>query len=232
MEARKLKYRLNKDAANDTIFTVHEYGVNIQSREVFLHSYVHTESETEEEPGMDYRMASGLIKNVTLLNNQGTENILVHQFSCGGEWEYGMAMYDTIKASIADVTILAYAHARSMSSITLQAATTRVLMPDCTVLIHHGTLGMVDRATPVVENIKFSDEHDKPRMLEIYADRCKSGKFFKEKKMNRAGVTAFIAQMLQEKTDWIMTAEEAVHYGFADGIFGKRGFESLQRIRG
>jgi len=204
----------------------------MKSREIFLHSYIHSGgSEFEDEPGMDYRMGIAFIKNLSLLNNQGSSNILVHQQSCGGDWSYGMAMYDSIVASLSSVTVLAYGQARSMSSITLQAADLRVLMPDCDVLLHHGTLGIVDRATPVISNMFYYENHDKPRMLEIYARRCVKGKYFKNKKMSKSEVIDFISQKLMEKTDWILPAEEAVYYGLADGVLGTKGFETYEKIR-
>ncbi|GAH69628.1 unnamed protein product, partial [marine sediment metagenome] len=55
------------------------------------------------------------------------------------------------------------------------------------------------------------------RMLEIYAERCKNGEFFKGQQ--RRTIIDYIRKKLQEKTDWILTAEEAIHYGFADEIY-------------
>ena len=230
MEKRKIKYKVKSGEFSGVVFDAHEYNINVHSREIFLHSYHHNDWE-DEEPGMDYRMTSVFIKNMRLLNNQGPENILIHQQSCGGDWNYGMAIYDAIIASEAPVVILAYGQARSMSSITLQAAKRRVLMPDCDVLIHHGTLGFDDRVTPVVSAVKYAEDHDKKRMLEIYANRCVTGKYFKQKHMKIASVTKFILKKMQEKTDWIMSAKQAVSYGFADGILGTTGFKTISSIR-
>jgi ATP-dependent protease ClpP protease subunit len=36
---------------------------------------------------------------------------------------------------------------------------------------------------------------------------------------------------MREKVDWWMDAEEAVFYGFADGVLGQEGFENLDKIR-
>lgn len=230
MEKQKIK-KIRDENIGDAIFNLHEYGINPHTREIFLHSYLHDESgaDFEAEPGMDYRMAAVFIKNISLLNCQGKENILIHQHSCGGDWNYGMAIYNAIKASIAPVTILAYAHARSMSSITLQAARLRVLMPDCDFLVHHGHLGFDDRATAVESNMEWWTKHEKPRMLEVYANRCKGSKFFKG--TNKKRITEYILAKMQTKTDWILTAEEAVNYGFADGILGGeyKTFESIRK---
>ncbi len=226
METRKLK-KLNSDDLDRTIFNVHEYGINAYSREIFLHS--HVDELSEDEIGMDYRMAANFIKNIAILNQQGKDNVLIHQHSCGGDWQYGLAIYDAILYSVAPVTILAYAHARSMSSITLQAAKIRVLMPDCCFLVHYGDISYTDRLTPVLSDIDFIKKFDIPRMMDIYAGRCKGSEFFK--KMSKTNIIKYIKGKLEKKTDWILTAKEAVYYGFADGILGSKGFD-ISKIRG
>lgn len=230
MEKKKIRHKID----STDVFNLHEYDISIPSREIFLNSYCCDEgAEVAEdginEPGIDYRNASRFIKNISLLNTQGSESILIHQNMAGGDWNYGMAIYDSVISSVAPVTILAYAHARSMSSIILQAADKRVLMPDCYFLIHHGWWGMYDRVTPAISNIEYWKKHETPRMLDIYANRCKKGRFFKGK--TKKQIVEFILKKLEQKTDWILTAKEAVHYGFADGILGKKGFETIEKIK-
>jgi ATP-dependent protease ClpP protease subunit len=41
----------------------------------------------------------------------------------------------------------------------------------------------------------------------------------------------FFKKKLEQKVDWWLTAEEAVYYGFADGVFGQPGYETLNKIR-
>ncbi len=210
------------------IYNIHEYGLSTVTREIFLHSHVYPELEIEE-PGMDFRMANMFVKNVRVLDQMGVGNILIHQMSVGGDWNYGMAIYDAIRACVAPVTILAYAHARSMSSITLQAADRRVLMPDCDFLIHHGELAVDDRVTPVIFEIEFLKRVITPRMMQVYAERCKIADMWEN--VSRKEIIAFIVNKLRECTDWILTAKEAVKHGFADGILGEPGFETMQGIR-
>lgn len=206
------------------IYNLHEYGINPHSREIFLSSYEHVESGSEfsNEPGMDYRMAVRFIKNMVFLNSRSRDPILIHQASVGGDWNYGMAIYDTIITSLSYVTIIAYAHARSMSSITLQAADRRVLMPNADFLVHHGELGFSDRATPIVSNVEHWKNVESPKMIEIYAKRCRKGKAFNGKTLKQ--VSEYIKQQIEKKVDWILTPEQAVYYGFADGILGQKGF--------
>lgn len=217
---------------NDTdIYNIHEYGLSTVTREIFLHSHVYPELEADigDEPGMDFRMANMFIKNIRVLEQQGDENILIHQMSVGGDWNYGMAIYDAIKACVVPITILAYAHARSMSSITLQAAKKRVLMSDCDFLIHHGEMAFDDRVTPILSEVEFLKRIVTPKMMQIYAQRCSVAEMWEG--VSRKEIVAFILNKLRERTDWILTAKEAIKYGFADGILGEPGFETMQGIR-
>lgn len=227
MEKRKVK-KIKAEDIDSAIFNLHEYGINPYTREIFLGSFYGDGTGEVEESGMDYRMALVFIKNLAFLNNQSKERILIHQNSCGGDWNYGMAIYDAVLTSVAPVTILAYAHARSMSSITLQAAGTRILMPDCDFLIHHGDLGFCDRAIPVLSNVEWWKNKEMPRMMDIYAQRCKGSKVFLNEP--KKGIISFLLQKMQEKTDWILTAEEAVRHGFADGILGQKKFKTIEGL--
>jgi ATP-dependent protease ClpP protease subunit len=213
------------------VYNIHEYGLSIATGEIFLHSHIYPELESSvgDEPGMDFRMANMFIKNIRILDQQGTGNILIHQTTVGGDWNYGMAIYNAIKACVSPIIILAYAHARSMSSLTLQAANKRVLMPDCDFLIHHGEIAFDDRVTPVISEIEFLKRIVTPRMMQIYAERCKVAEMWEG--ISRKEIIAFIMNKLRERTDWILTAKEAVKFGFADGILGEPGFETIEGLR-
>ena len=50
---------------DDIINDIHSYGVNVTTREIYLNSYV---SSNEDDPGVDYRMSSQFIKNITKLD--------------------------------------------------------------------------------------------------------------------------------------------------------------------
>ena len=36
---------------------------------------------------------------------------------------------------------------------------------------------------------------------------------------------------LANKSDWILQAEEAVHYGFADGVLGDRKYPNIDHLK-
>jgi len=103
----------------DTISDVQTYGLDVKNRERYLHGYI---GNTDEDPGVEYRMAAQFYKNIRLLDSISNLPIIIHMFSEGGEWDAGMAIYDAIALSKSYITIIAYGQASSMSSIILQAA--------------------------------------------------------------------------------------------------------------
>jgi len=36
---------------------------------------------------------------------------------------------------------------------------------------------------------------------------------------------------LDNKSDWILDAEESVYYGFADGVLGDRKFTTIEKLK-
>ena len=110
--------KTNSELIND----VHNFSLNVETREIFLNSHI---ADCEEEAGVDWRMATKFNKNIRLLTSgpQAEQPILIHMHTVGGNWEDGLAIYDIINSCAnTHITIIAYAHARSMSSIIFQAA--------------------------------------------------------------------------------------------------------------
>lgn len=209
------------------ISDVHSYNINNNSRELYLHGHVDTENE---EPGVDYRMSTNFIKNLHILESQSNKNILVHMHTIGGSWTDGMAVFNSIRLSKCHITILAYAQASSMSGIVLQAADKRVLMPDCEFMIHHGSISVEDNTMAAKSAIDQNEKNCK-RMLQIFAQRAFSGKYFADRSFGIKKTMSFIDSKIKQNSDWYLEAEEAIYYGFADGILGKKGFESTTKIR-
>jgi len=215
-----------KAAVEQLIGDVHGYNINHSSREIYLHGFV----AEEEEPGVDYRMATNFIKNLHILQSQNNKNILVHMQTIGGSWSDGMAMFNSIRVAQSPMTILAYAQASSMSGVLLQAADKRVLMPDCEFMIHHGSLSISDNSMAVKSAVDQNEVQCK-RMLQIFAQRAIDGKFFKDRSYGIRKTMNIIDQKIKAFSDWYLDAEQAVYYGFADGILGEKGFETISKIR-
>jgi len=217
-----------KTELEQLICDVHGHHLNHHNREIYVQSY----TGDDEEAGVDFRMCSTFIKNLHILDHQKDENILIHMQTCGGCWNYGMAMFNAIQFARSPVTILAYAHSRSMSSIIPQAAAKRVIMPDADFMVHNGTLSDEGEFTAVMSGMDHAKKTTQ-RMLDIYAHRCIKGEYFQKryKSLTHEKVVEFIKRKMEQKVDWWITAEEAVYYGFYDGVMGSKGFENFEKIR-
>ena len=192
---------------------IHSRGLDADNRRIYLHGEDMVENA---EPGVDYRMMNKFIKNLDILNcSEGDISIIMG--TVGGEWSYGMGIYDAIKACPRRIVITSYAWARSMSSIILQAATERVLMPHCDFMVHYGTTACEGHYLTVKSGMKFEERSEKI-MLKIYADRCVYGPFFRGRGWGVEGVMNFIDRKMKDEGDWWMSSTEAVEYGFADRV--------------
>jgi ATP-dependent protease ClpP protease subunit len=201
---------------HDTLQDIHCYGATLNSREIFLHNFF---SGTEEDnPGIDYRMSNIFLKSLRTLEKKSDDPILIHMNSIGGSWQDGMVIYDAISMSKCYITIIAYGQAESMSGIILQAADERLITPNTYFMAHYGSSSVGGDYLSSQNWINY-EKHICNTMLDIYANSCMKGKFFKEKytKPDIKKITHFISKKLQEG-DWYMTAEEAVYYGFADSV--------------
>jgi ATP-dependent protease ClpP protease subunit len=219
--------RKNKDIIEQDIFTIHQYNLDVTNREIYLHSYM-TESE---EPGIDYKCAAIFEKNIRYLNLISGDPILVHMHLPGGEWQDCLGMYDAIKFSKSPIILLAYAKAESSSSVLLQAADLRLLMPNTNVLIHYGFFSLDGEHSKAAASSVQWNEQECDKMIDIFTDRCMESRLAKEKNWKKMMAKKHIVAQLANKCDWILTAPEAVDYGFADGILGTKEFPSIEYIK-
>lgn len=206
---------------------LHNYGIDIDNREIFLHSYF---TEGDDESGIDYRSAVNFEKNLRCLDSISNDPIIVHMHSPGGDWSDGLGIYDSVLKCSSPVGFLAYAKAESASGIIFQAADLRILMPNAYVLIHYGSLTLDGEHKAAMSNIQWNEKEAK-KMLDIFADKSANSPMAKEKEWKKSAVKKHISAQLSNKSDWILTAEEAVYYGFADGIFGETPFSTIEIIK-
>lgn len=209
---------------NDLFSDFHEYSACSKNREVFLHNY----PEHEGNPGVEYRMASSLIKNIRALDTMSDKDILIHLFSIGGEWNDCMAIYDAIKYANSNINMLSYGQTESASTIILQAADFRILMPNSYFMVHYGTSGYIGQYLSVQNWINY-EKYICDIMIEIYANRCINGLYFKEKKYTVDQVKKYLCKKLKDG-DWYMKPEDAVYYGFADGVLGSIDYPNIDSI--
>jgi len=205
---------------------IHSLCINLKEREVYLHSSF----DSEEESGVEFRSAIIFEKNIRYLNSISNDPILVHMHMPGGVWEDGLAIYDTIKTSASKIFILAYGKVESASSIIFQAPHYRVLMPNTYMLIHYGSLSIDNEHKAVMSSMQWS-EKESNKMIDIFTERCMSSPLVAEKKWKRFMARKHIVSQIDNKSDWILNAEEAVYYGFADGVLGDRKFPTIDKLK-
>ncbi len=200
--------------------TLQDYWVDLANREMWIRGIEESSAIENDgaEPGVEYMMATRTIMNLNALRLKGNDEVLVHMHTCGGMWEEGMAIYDAISAMPYNVTILSYTHARSMSSLILQAADERLLMPSSYMMLHYGKYAVDAEFTTAMSNVDRA-KYDTKRMLDIYVERMVSGRKFKDWTVE--AIRKFLVEQLDKRADVFLTPREAINWGLADGIFEK-----------
>lgn len=224
--------RRNISQRSEMIYDAHNFGIIIDTREIFI------SPPTDEDVGeamIDHNVCHQFLRNLQILNSMGHDPILIHMATCGGDWSYGMAMYDAIKNScdddeLSNIVILAYAHARSMSSIIPQAATWRVLMPHADFLVHYGQYGDEGNYTNVMANMKWYEKSN-DQMMDAYLERIREGQFFKREGWDDKQIRQWLRDTIDKKQEFYMTPRDAVDKGFADAVLGDEGYETIRKLR-
>jgi ATP-dependent protease ClpP protease subunit len=201
----------------DLLYDLHNYGANIDTREIFLHN--HYGSNDEDNPGVEYKMSNTFLKNIRALEIKSDKPITIHMQSVGGEWSDGMAIYDAISMCRCHVTIIAYGQAESMSSIIFQSADRRLITPNTYFMSHYGSTAAGGGYLDVQNWVKY-EKRICDIMIDIYAQGCVGGKYFRDKYGNSPDVDKVKTYLFRKlkSGDWYIGAEDAVYYGFADEI--------------
>lgn len=218
----------NINSIDSELQTLHSYNVDIKNREVYLHSYM---SDSDIEPGVDYRAAINFEKNLRYLNLLSNDPILVHMHLPGGDWEDCMAIYDTIQKSKSKIVILAYGKVQSASSVILQAPHLRIIMPNSNILIHYGSISLDSEHSKAAASSLRWNEKECDKMIDIFVDRCMQSELAKEKNWKRMMAKKHIQSQLANQCDWILTAQEALHYGFVDAIIGEKKYPNIDSLK-
>jgi ATP-dependent protease ClpP protease subunit len=191
---------------------IHSQGLDVENREIYIAGDTRVK---DDEPGIDFVTSTTFIKNVNILKKQGSGPITIHMNSQGGCWNYGMAMYDAIKHCGCETTAIVHSWARSMTSIILQAATKRIMMPHATFMIHLGT-GFYEGHYLTAQSAAKQDALTVDLMLECYSKRAINGAAWEG--YDNDEIKARILARVKEKGDWWLNAEETVLFGFADEV--------------
>lgn len=202
----------------DHIHDVHTYGLNFENREIYIHSYYDLFwADEEPEIGVDFRMSTLFSKNITILNNSNKNPILVHSESIGGDWYSCLSIMDNMIISESPVTVLIRGTASSASSIYIQGADLRLSSPSSLFMIHYGSssFSYKNNLLSAEENVRI-EKWSINYLLDIYSKRMMSGSFAVGKKQPE--VRNFLSKKLDKVGDWNLTADEALYYGFIDGV--------------
>jgi len=214
----KIDHKL-KIKPDDLVFQVHTFDVDIQSNHIYLFGVDRGYESVpgDQEPGIEYVIASRFIRNINLCMRANPDKpIVIHMKSCGGYWEEGMAIYDAIKSCPNKVTILNYTHARSMTSIIFQAADKRVMMPNSYFMCHDGTYYVEGTVKQVRSNLQF-DKRTEHTMLNIYAERMNKKGEFKGQGITK--IKKWLREEMNKKEDVFLTPTQTIELGLADCIF-------------
>jgi len=205
---------------------IHNFNIDILNREIYLHSYI----EGLEEGGVDYRSAIIFEKNLRYLDLISNDPIIIHMHLPGGDWQDCLAIYDTIKNTKSKTIIVAYAKVESSSGVLLQAANLRILMPNTNFLMHYGSITVDNEHKAALSMIHWS-ERESEKMIDMFTEKCVHSKIAEEKNWKKMIIKKHIVTQLATKRDWMLTADEAVYYGFADGVLGTKKFPNIDYIK-
>jgi len=214
---------------DNDIHNIHTFSIDIKNREIFLHSYI--DGDGDNEGGVEYRVAVTFEKNLRYLNGLSNEPILIHMHLPGGMWSDCLGIYDAIRFSKAKTIILAYGSVESASSVILQSSDLRVLMPNTNVLIHYGSFSINEEHSKAAASSVQWNEQECDKMVDIFTDKCMQSQMAKSKNWKRMMARKHIVSQLANKCDWILNSNEAVEYGFADGVLGSKQFPNLDSLK-
>jgi ATP-dependent protease ClpP protease subunit len=161
-------------------------------------------------------MGNTFIRNLNILMKKSDEPIKIHMKSCGGDWNEGICIYDSIKACPNHITIISYTHARSMTSIIFQAADKRVMMEHSSFMFHTGTMGYSGTSKQFKTEAKELEKTTK-QMLDIYVESMKFSGKYKDK--SESYIRKWLIKQMDKYEEVYLTPQEAIELGFADEIY-------------
>lgn len=217
----------NKTRLANLIDEVHQHNILIESREIFLHSNM----DNDEDGGIDFKVANNFIKNMRLLESLSAElPIVIHQHSIGGQIDDAIAIYDMIESCSCHVIIITHGIAASVGSMIPQAADLIITMPSCSWMIHEGEIEASNvtrkQGYSYIDYVKGRQKH----MMSIFVERCaKKSNLFKDK--THLQIHNAIKKELDKKEDWWLSAEDAVQFGFCDGVYGSKEYPDIETIK-
>ena len=102
--------RANRMNKTNDFSDIYDNNLSLDTREIYL---------CGNDGGVDEKLTVGFLKNLRILENKSKDRIIIHQYSIGGDWTAGMAIYDAIVNSPCKFVYICYGIAASMGSICL-----------------------------------------------------------------------------------------------------------------
>jgi ATP-dependent Clp endopeptidase proteolytic subunit ClpP len=239
-----------KQRDNDFIWSWFDNNLDLDTRTIYMGSISKNwdDYETGVDNFMAEFFIKGMH---LLESRGGDKEITIIMNNPGGDWYHGMAIYDCIKNSSCHCTIRVFGHAMSMGSIILQSADSRIMMPSSRFMIHYGYNGnsghskIFERWADEGKRINYDMENiyldrimekeeeignghigkilsgivNKQRELEVPRPQEVAYKFSRNLGTKREEIRAILKELLN--FDTILTPEETVSLGLADGIFSQ-----------
>jgi ATP-dependent Clp protease protease subunit len=219
-----------KDEKEELLRIIHEYSLNPNTREIYLNGNV--EDITKESSEIDYKVSTVFIKNLNFLVSRSKESpIIIHLSTIGGDYGAGISIFDAISTCPCYIYIIVHGEAYSIGSLILQAADMRIMMPNAYCMIHEGSIEIPSSTNKVANSTVTWSKDITAFMLNLYAERCINGEYFKEGEKTEREIKKFIQNKIDKKEDWFLTAKETVYYGFADEIIGENSkYKNINEI--
>lgn len=198
----------NKDYASN----IHDYHIDVKNREIYL-----VGDDTNDDAGIDFKVSATFLKNLKILeNSSGDKPITIHLNSPGGCCSNGFAIYDAIKASKCDITIIVHGQASSMASIILQAAEKRLVSPNALVVLHDGYASF-EGSHKELKSFADYDKKLRAKMIEIYLEKCMDSVQFQGR--TKTQVKKWLNDAIASKQDIYLIGQEIVDFGLADEVY-------------
>jgi ATP-dependent Clp protease protease subunit len=162
---------------------------------------------------MDYRLADRVIKGIVALTHISNEIPITLLLNNPGGNEYqGLAIYDAIRATPCHVEIRILGHAMSMAAWITQAADSRVIYPNATMMIHYGTCSFDGHAIDLERWAKESARLNKVMEYHLMERIREKHPKYSIKKLRE--LLSF---------DTVLDAEAALELGLVDEIYKFEG---------
>jgi ATP-dependent protease ClpP protease subunit len=198
-----------------------DLNLDVETRTIYMGSV--SQDFEGNESGVDNFMSEFFIKGMHILETKSQDKgITILMNNPGGEWYHGMAIYDAIKESPCHCMIKVYGQVMSMGAVILQAADTRILMPNTCMMIHYGYSGYSGH-TPT--SIRWSDETKKmnKKMEDIFIDSMMS----KEEAMGHGYIAKSISNVINSQREFEYPPQDPVKHTFSRG---KTKFEEIREV--